>query len=52
MSRIKTKLLGENDENVNYIAKDTGATICLRGKGSGFENIDGGIHEPLHIVVK
>lgn len=54
MFRMKSKLLGENGENIKYIEKETGAVISLRGKGSGYPERpgDGELTERLHILVK
>lgn len=46
---MQAKILGEHNENVEYLTKETGATITLRGKGSG--NPDGK-DEELHVLVK
>lgn len=43
------KILGENNENVDYLTKETGAVISLRGKGSGCAE---GKDEELHVLVK
>lgn len=48
---MKSRILGENYENINYIKKETGATIALRGKGSGLPG-DGDAEEPLHVLVQ
>ncbi|XKL62834.1 hypothetical protein PGB90_002667 [Kerria lacca] len=52
--QVKLKVLGENNENVKYIAKETGAIISLRGKGSGFhdQSTNTESFDPLHIFVK
>ena len=49
--RIRSRLLGESDEFVKYIERETGAHITLRGKGSNYED-DNKYDEPLHIYVK
>ncbi|XP_065223632.1 serine/arginine repetitive matrix protein 1-like isoform X2 [Planococcus citri] len=51
--RMKTKVLGDNNENAEYILNETGAVMTLRGKGSGF--IDAHKNEsdePLHVHVR
>lgn len=48
---MKSKILGENEEFVHYIEKETGAHITLRGKGSNYGN-DNDLPEPLHVHVK
>lgn len=52
--RMKSKILGEKSENVEYILNETGSVITLRGKGSGF--LEGKnskeSDDPLHVHVR
>lgn len=51
---MKNKVLGDNNENVEYILNETGAVMTLRGKGSGFLDFKEKKEsdEPLHIHVR
>lgn len=48
---MKSQILGENNEFVKYIERETGAIITLRGKGSNYAD-DNKYEEPLHVHVK
>ena len=52
---IREKILGSNDQNLNYIRSETKAKISLRGRGSMFyDPASGGSesNEPLHLYLE
>lgn len=52
---IREKILGSNDQNLNYIRSETKAKISLRGRGSMFyDPANGGAesNEPLHLYLE
>ncbi|KAJ0099759.1 hypothetical protein Patl1_21726 [Pistacia atlantica] len=50
---IAARIRGPNDQYINHIMNETGATVLLRGHGSGnFEGLHGeDVHQPLHLFL-
>ncbi|CAN4081645.1 unnamed protein product [Withania somnifera] len=52
-ANITVRIRGPNDQYINHIMNETGATVLLRGRGSGYS--DGGqgedVHQPLHLLI-
>ncbi|XP_044505386.1 protein RIK-like isoform X2 [Mangifera indica] len=50
---IAARIRGPNDQYINHIMNETGATVLLRGRGSGnFEGLHSeGVHQPLHLFL-
>ncbi|XP_044468065.1 protein RIK-like isoform X2 [Mangifera indica] len=50
---ITARIRGPNDQYINHIINETGATVLLRGCGSGnFEGLHGeDVHQPLHLFL-
>ncbi|MCD7460197.1 hypothetical protein HAX54_043055 [Datura stramonium] len=52
-ANITLRIRGPNDQYINHIMNETGATVLLRGRGSGYS--DGGqgedVHQPLHLLI-
>lgn len=50
---ITMRIRGPNDQYINHIMNETGATVLLRGRGSGYS--DGGqgedVHQALHLLI-
>ncbi|KAJ4707305.1 putative RIK [Melia azedarach] len=50
---IAARIRGPNDQYINHIMNETGATVLLRGRGSG--NVEGlqgeEVHQPLHLFL-
>lgn len=51
---VRCRLLGENNSNIQYIKEDTGASVLIRGIGSGFLEPDTGMgfQEALHFYLE
>lgn len=51
---MKAKILGEKNENVEYILNEADSVMTLRGKGSGFLDLKTKKEsdEPLHVHVR
>lgn len=51
---VRSKILGPGGNNLQYISNETGATVTLRGRGSGFPEPNTGQEslEPLHLCVE
>ncbi|XP_013613315.1 PREDICTED: protein RIK-like isoform X1 [Brassica oleracea var. oleracea] len=52
-SNVAARIRGPNDQYINHIMNETGATVVLRGRGSGsLENQHGEeAHQPLHLLL-
>ncbi|CAA7051844.1 unnamed protein product [Microthlaspi erraticum] len=52
-SNVAARIRGPNDQYINHIMNETGATVVLRGRGSGsLENQHGEeAQEPLHLLL-
>ncbi|KDO72758.1 hypothetical protein CISIN_1g007659mg [Citrus sinensis] len=50
---IAARIRGPNDQYINHIMNETGATVLLRGRGSGnSEGLQGEeVHQPLHLFL-
>ncbi|XP_055803677.1 protein RIK isoform X2 [Solanum dulcamara] len=52
-ANITVRIRGPNDQYINHIMNETGATVLLRGRSSGYS--DGGqgedVHQPLHLLI-
>ncbi|XP_019244569.1 PREDICTED: protein RIK [Nicotiana attenuata] len=52
-ANVAARIRGPNDQYINHIINETGATVLLRGRGSGYS--DGGqgedVHQPLHLLI-
>uniref|UniRef100_A0A166D4I1 Protein RIK n=1 Tax=Daucus carota subsp. sativus TaxID=79200 RepID=A0A166D4I1_DAUCS len=49
---IVARIRGPNDQYVNHIVNETGATVLLRGRGSGNpESVQGEGQQPLHLLL-
>ncbi|XP_078435422.1 RS2-interacting KH protein isoform X2 [Wolffia australiana] len=50
---IAARIRGPNDQYISHIMNETGATVMLRGKGSGTVGISnsGEMEEPLHLYI-
>jgi len=50
---LKKKILGLNGVNLQNIMNKTGATVTMRGQGSGFIEVNGQESvEPLHLHIE
>ncbi|CAH8354139.1 unnamed protein product [Eruca vesicaria subsp. sativa] len=52
-SNVAARIRGPNDQYINHIMNETGATVVLRGRGSGsLENLPSeGAQQPLHLLL-
>ncbi|PKA49739.1 Protein RIK [Apostasia shenzhenica] len=50
---ISARIRGPNDQYINHIINETGATVLLRGRGSGNEDISHAdeAQQPLHLYI-
>ncbi|KAG6544166.1 hypothetical protein Mapa_014366 [Marchantia paleacea] len=51
---LMRKIRGPNDQYINHIMNETGATVTLRGRGSGCREVSSGgeeIPQPLHMYI-
>ncbi|KAI4339599.1 hypothetical protein MLD38_024521 [Melastoma candidum] len=49
---IVSRIRGPNDQYINHIINETGATVSLRGRGSGTQGLDGEEGQlPLHLFL-
>ncbi|XP_015065578.1 protein RIK [Solanum pennellii] len=52
-ANITVRIRGPNDQYINHIMNETGATVLLRGRGSGYSDEGQGedVHQPLHLLI-
>ncbi|XP_006363429.1 protein RIK isoform X2 [Solanum tuberosum] len=52
-ANITVRIRGPNDQYINHIMNETGATVLLRGRGSGYSDEGEGedVHQPLHLLI-
>lgn len=51
--QLRQKILGDNNANLQYIVQETKANVSLRGRGSGFVDVNGAeSNEPLHMLIE
>ncbi|KAF5725405.1 protein RIK isoform X2 [Tripterygium wilfordii] len=48
---IAARIRGPNDQYINHIMNETGATVILRGQGSGNPQSDDEVLRPLHLFL-
>nr|QWY12732.1 RIK [Solanum tuberosum] len=52
-ANITVRIRGPNDQYINHIMNETGATVLLRGRGSGYSDEGEGedVYQPLHLLI-
>ncbi|KAJ8549955.1 hypothetical protein K7X08_033662 [Anisodus acutangulus] len=50
-ANITVRIRGPNDQYINHIMNETGATVLLRGRGSGYSDGVQDVHQPLHLLI-
>ncbi|XP_075090481.1 protein RIK isoform X1 [Nicotiana tabacum] len=52
-ANIAARIRGPNDQYINHIINETGATVLLRGRGTGYSDGEQGedLHQPLHLLI-
>ncbi|XP_070052191.1 protein RIK isoform X2 [Nicotiana tomentosiformis] len=52
-ANIAARIRGPNDQYINHIINETGATVLLRGHGTGYSDGEQGedLHQPLHLLI-